>query len=58
MGMILRYLCSHLLMTVNQRYIRGSGLAYGAYVGIDLEAGFVSFTLYRVSKDDLQRTRY
>jgi Zn-dependent M16 (insulinase) family peptidase len=31
-----------------QRYIRGSGLAYGAYVGIDLEAGRVAFTLYRV----------
>ena len=31
-----------------QRYIRGSGLAYGAYIGYDLEAGRVSFTLYRV----------
>jgi len=31
------------------RYIRGSGLAYGAYVGVDLEAGRVSFTLYRSS---------
>jgi Zn-dependent M16 (insulinase) family peptidase len=31
-----------------QRYIRGSGLAYGAYVGIDLEAGRVTFSLYRV----------
>ena len=31
-----------------QRYIRGSGLAYGAHCGLDLEAGFVSFTLYRV----------
>ncbi|KAI0304973.1 Metalloenzyme, LuxS/M16 peptidase-like protein [Russula brevipes] len=32
-----------------QRYIRGSGLAYGAHVGIDLEAGRVMFTLYRSS---------
>jgi Zn-dependent M16 (insulinase) family peptidase len=31
-----------------QRYIRGSGLAYGAYAGYDTEAGWVSFTLYRV----------
>ncbi|TBU62037.1 Metalloenzyme, LuxS/M16 peptidase-like protein [Dichomitus squalens] len=31
------------------RYIRGSGLAYGAHCGLDLEAGFVSFTLYRSS---------
>jgi len=31
------------------RYIRGSGLAYGAYIGIDLEAGRVAFTLYRSS---------
>ncbi|KAH9982380.1 Metalloenzyme, LuxS/M16 peptidase-like protein [Lactifluus volemus] len=31
------------------RYIRGSGLAYGAYVGIDLEAGRVTFSLYRSS---------
>jgi Zn-dependent M16 (insulinase) family peptidase len=34
-----------------QRYIRGSGLAYGAYVGVDLEAGQVTFTLYRVGSD-------
>jgi Zn-dependent M16 (insulinase) family peptidase len=32
-----------------QRYIRGSGLAYGAYVGADLESGHVTFSLYRVS---------
>lgn len=32
-----------------QRYIRGSGLAYGAHCSLDLEAGFVSFTLYRSS---------
>ncbi|KAI0348495.1 hypothetical protein BDW22DRAFT_1404375 [Trametopsis cervina] len=31
------------------RYIRGSGLAYGSYVSIDLEAGHVGFTLYRSS---------
>ncbi|KAI0778573.1 Metalloenzyme, LuxS/M16 peptidase-like protein [Trametes elegans] len=31
------------------RYIRGSGLAYGASCGIDLEAGLVNFTLYRGS---------
>ena len=34
-----------------QRYIRGSGLAYGAYVGYDLEAGQVTFSLYRVRSD-------
>lgn len=32
-----------------QRYIRGSGLAYGAYVSLDLEAGLLNFSLYRVS---------
>jgi Zn-dependent M16 (insulinase) family peptidase len=32
-----------------QRYIRGSGLAYGASVSIEREAGFLSFSLYRVS---------
>jgi Zn-dependent M16 (insulinase) family peptidase len=31
-----------------QRYIRGSGLAYGAYVSLDLEAGLLGFSLYRV----------
>lgn len=31
------------------RYIRGSGLAYGAYVSLDLEAGLMSFSLYRSS---------
>ncbi|KAJ8521451.1 hypothetical protein ONZ45_g1850 [Pleurotus djamor] len=31
------------------RYIRGSGLAYGAYTSIDLEAGFMTFSLYRSS---------
>jgi len=31
-----------------QRYIRGLGLAYYAFVGVDLEAGLVTFTLYRV----------
>lgn len=31
-----------------QRYIRGSGLAYGAYVSLDVEAGLLSFSLYRV----------
>jgi Zn-dependent M16 (insulinase) family peptidase len=36
-----------------QRYIRGSGLAYGAYVGADLEAGRVAFTLYRVRSDTI-----
>jgi Zn-dependent M16 (insulinase) family peptidase len=38
---------STLLMEL-QRYIRGSGLAYGAYAGVDLEAGRVTFSLYRV----------
>ncbi|KAH9837131.1 Metalloenzyme, LuxS/M16 peptidase-like protein [Rhodofomes roseus] len=32
------------------RYIRGSGLAYGATVYIDLEGGFLSFSLYRTSQ--------
>ncbi|KAI0931998.1 hypothetical protein AcV7_000767 [Taiwanofungus camphoratus] len=31
------------------RYIRGSGLAYGAHVSIDLEAGLIGFSLYRSS---------
>ncbi|KIK71096.1 hypothetical protein GYMLUDRAFT_147646 [Collybiopsis luxurians FD-317 M1] len=31
------------------RYIRGSGLAYGAYTSLDLESGLLSFTLYRSS---------
>ncbi|KAK7694817.1 hypothetical protein QCA50_002005 [Cerrena zonata] len=31
------------------RYIRGSGLAYGAYVSVDPEAGWFSFSLYRSS---------
>ncbi|TFK57173.1 hypothetical protein OE88DRAFT_1650788 [Heliocybe sulcata] len=31
------------------RYIRGSGLAYGAYVSADTESGFTSFSLYRSS---------
>lgn len=31
------------------RYIRGSGLAYGAYIVSDLEAGTITFTLYRSS---------
>jgi Zn-dependent M16 (insulinase) family peptidase len=31
------------------RYIRGSGLAYGAFVGVDLEAGRIVFSLYRSS---------
>lgn len=31
------------------RYIRGSGLAYGAYVSMDVEAGLMSFSLYRSS---------
>ncbi|KAH8102439.1 Metalloenzyme, LuxS/M16 peptidase-like protein [Cristinia sonorae] len=31
------------------RYIRGSGLAYGAYVSVDLESALLSFTLYRSS---------
>ncbi|KAI0639791.1 Metalloenzyme, LuxS/M16 peptidase-like protein [Trametes polyzona] len=31
------------------RYIRGSGLAYGAHCGIDIEAGLVNFALYRSS---------
>ncbi|KAJ7293661.1 Metalloenzyme, LuxS/M16 peptidase-like protein [Mycena rebaudengoi] len=31
------------------RYIRGSGLAYGAYVSLDVESGLLSFSLYRSS---------
>ncbi|KAI0080089.1 hypothetical protein K474DRAFT_1590638 [Panus rudis PR-1116 ss-1] len=31
------------------RYIRGSGLAYGAYVSTDLESGLLGFSLYRSS---------
>ncbi|GLB36235.1 putative insulinase (Peptidase family M16) [Lyophyllum shimeji] len=31
------------------RYIRGSGLAYGAYVSLDAEAGLLSFSVYRSS---------
>jgi len=31
------------------RYIRGSGLAYGASVSLDLETGLLSFALYRSS---------
>jgi len=31
------------------RYIRGSGLAYGAYVSADVETGLLSFSLYRSS---------
>ncbi|KAJ7070954.1 Metalloenzyme, LuxS/M16 peptidase-like protein [Mycena amicta] len=31
------------------RYIRGSGLAYGAYVALDVESGLLSFSLYRSS---------
>jgi Zn-dependent M16 (insulinase) family peptidase len=31
------------------RYIRGSGLAYGAYASLDVEAGFLNFSLYRSS---------
>ena len=34
-----------------QRYIRGSGLAYGASVSLDIEAGLTNFSLYRVSVD-------
>jgi len=31
------------------RYIRGSGLAYGAYASLDVEAGLMTFSLYRSS---------
>jgi Zn-dependent M16 (insulinase) family peptidase len=34
--------------TDSQRSIRGSGLAYGAFVSVDLEAGLTMFSLYRV----------
>lgn len=30
------------------RFIRGAGLAYGAYMGLDVEAGFLTFATYRV----------
>ncbi|KZS93010.1 hypothetical protein SISNIDRAFT_454956 [Sistotremastrum niveocremeum HHB9708] len=39
--------CLNALESFLWRYIRGSGLAYGAYIGADLESGLVSFTLYR-----------
>jgi Zn-dependent M16 (insulinase) family peptidase len=29
--------------------IRGSGLAYGANVGVDVESGLMEFSVYRVS---------
>lgn len=38
------------------RYIRGSGLAYGAYMSIDLEAGLTSFSLYRVRTSSFSDT--
>jgi hypothetical protein len=39
----------HLISNIwPQRYIRGSGLAYGAYVYLDVESGLLSFSLYRV----------
>lgn len=31
-----------------QRFIRGSGLAYGAYMALDVEAGHLSFHVYKV----------
>lgn len=37
-----------MLCYVIQRVIRGSGLAYGASVSCDAEAGQTSFSLYRV----------
>jgi Zn-dependent M16 (insulinase) family peptidase len=33
---------------VTKKYIRGAGLAYGANMGLSLESGLVSFSLYRV----------
>ena len=36
-------------MRMIQRVIRGSGLAYGAYISCDLESGLLNFSLYRVS---------
>jgi len=35
------------------RYIRGCGLAYGAHVSLDVEAGLLNFNLYRVSWQSL-----
>lgn len=47
---ISRACIGNVLMTGGiQRYIRGSGLAYGAHCSLDLEAGFINFSLYRVS---------
>jgi Zn-dependent M16 (insulinase) family peptidase len=43
------YLMASLLSHILKRYIRGSGLAYGAYASLDVEAGFLNFSLYRVS---------
>lgn len=37
-----------LMPDCSQRAIRGSGLAYGAYLGADTEVGTISFMLYRV----------
>lgn len=34
--------------------VRGSGLAYGAYVEVDLESGLVGFNVYRVSYHQLK----
>jgi Zn-dependent M16 (insulinase) family peptidase len=31
-----------------QRYIRGSGFAYGQYMDLDVEAGLLTFSLYLV----------
>ena len=36
-------------LIVYQRYIRGNGLAYGAYASLDVESGILNFSLYRVS---------
>lgn len=41
--------CCFVFSTSSQRYIRGSGLAYGAYASLDVEAGLMSFSLYRAS---------
>ncbi|KAF9240861.1 Metalloenzyme, LuxS/M16 peptidase-like protein [Melanogaster broomeanus] len=38
------------------RSVRGAGLAYGAYVSIDREAGLLSFSLYR-SSDSMEAFR-
>ena len=47
-GYVLLGKCLFTLLMGFQRYIRGSGLAYGASIWNDTEAGLLTFSLYRV----------